>query len=185
MVRDVFPEKDGWKEIGTSDELWKPEAMGDHVTGKYIQKDEDVGVHHNNMYILHEENEEDLETPIVHKIIGTTDLDKKFQDVKIGTEIGIIYKGEKPSKPPHKPFKMFIVKKRTFENEDDEVENSLGDPVALKCINEITDDLITEDENVNEESILKRAKEYHINKESGYQDPKILGRIEKQLQHKG
>ena len=184
MVRKQFKEEDGWETIPGMDDFWTYELIGDTVQGVYIEHESDVGVNHSEVYTLQQENEEDPETPIIHKIFGTTDLNNKFEQIKIGDEVGITFEGSKPSKPPKKPFKMFTVKKRTLANEED-ADTSMGDPVAVKCIDEITTNLIDEGMQPTQHLIEQKAKEYHLAREEGYTDPKILGRIERQLNFKG
>lgn len=95
--------KNEWEEIKDNDDVvWKPERIGDEISGKYIRKEEDVGVYHSNKYTLENENGE-------IEVFGSTVLDNKFKDVPLGHEVKIIYQGEKPSTPPKKPFKLFQV----------------------------------------------------------------------------
>lgn len=84
--------------------------------------------------------------------------------------------------------------KRKYLNEEDAGElvsddvsqdNILGDPIAVKCIDEITEFLLDEGTEPTELKIKQKAKEFHIAGEEGYKDPQILVRIEKQLTHKG
>ena len=96
-------DKNEWKEIkDNEDVVWKPERIGEEISGKYIRKEEDVGVYHSNKYTLENENGE-------IDVFGSTVLDSKFNDVPLGYEVKIIYQGEKPSTPPKKPFKLFQV----------------------------------------------------------------------------
>jgi hypothetical protein len=181
----LYPEEDGWETIQGLDNLFRPENIGDTVKGVYVKHESDVGINHSEVYTLEEENEEDPENPIIHVVYGTTDLNNKFERIDIGMEVGIVYKGEKPAKPPHKPFKMFEVKKRGFASEDDVDNSTMGDPEAVKRIDEICDALLLEDITPTEELIKARAKEWHLAKQEGYKNPKILAKIETQLNLRG
>jgi len=98
--------KDGWEEVkDPEDEIWRPEAIGEEISGKYIRREDDVGKYHSTKYTLDTENGE-------KEVFGSTVLDNKFKDIPLGYEVKIIYMGEKPSTPPKKPFKLFQVFKR-------------------------------------------------------------------------
>ena len=107
MVKNMNNKKDDrWEEVkDPEDEIWRPEAIGDEISGKYIHKEEDVGVYHSNKYTLETDKGE-------VEVFGSTVLDSKFKDINLGCEVKIIYQGEKPSTPPKKPFKLFQVFKR-------------------------------------------------------------------------
>ena len=181
-TKERFREEDGWEKIPDEDDFWCPCDEGDWIAGIYKLKEEDVGRNHANVYTL-------ANTEGEFRIFGTVGLNKKMDSIPIGYEVGIIYKGEKPSQPPKKPFKLFEVSKREVEHsEDTEVpkENPLaGDENAMLCIDELTEDLLADNTEPTEAKIIEKAKEYHIQKLEGYTDPKILGRIEKELKRKG
>ena len=118
-------------------------------------------------------------------VYGTTDLINKFEQIEIGQEVGIVYNGSKPSKPPNKPFKMFEVKVRGLASDDDVDNTTMGDPIAVKLIDEICDALLLEDATPTTELIKTRAKEWHIAKQEGFTNPNVLSKIEKQLNLRG
>jgi hypothetical protein len=107
MVKKIQKNNDkGWQEVKDSeDEIWRPEAIGDEISGKYIRKEDDVGIYHSTKYTLNTEKGE-------VDVFGSTVLDSKFKDIPLGYEVKIVYQGEKPSTPPKKPFKLFQVFKR-------------------------------------------------------------------------
>ena len=107
MVKKIQKNKDnGWQEVkDPEDEIWRPEAIGDEISGKYIRKEDDVGIYHSTKYTLDTEKGE-------VDVFGSTVLDSKFKDIPLGYEVKIVYQGEKPSTPPKKPFKLFQVFKR-------------------------------------------------------------------------
>jgi hypothetical protein len=107
MVKKIQKNNDnGWQEVKDSeDEIWRPEAIGDEISGKYVRKEDDVGIYHSTKYTLDTEKGE-------VDVFGSTVLDSKFKDIPLGYEVKIVYQGEKPSTPPKKPFKLFQVFKR-------------------------------------------------------------------------
>ena len=112
MVRRIQNNKNqGWEEVkDPEDSIWRPEAIGDEISGIYLCKENDVGIYHSNKYTLETDNGE-------VDVFGSAVLDKKFDDIPIGYEVKIVYQGEKPSKPPKKPFKLFQVFKRSVKSE--------------------------------------------------------------------
>jgi hypothetical protein len=107
MVKNMNNKKDDrWEEVkDPEDEIWRPEAIGDEISGKYIRREDDVGMYHGTKYTLDTGNGE-------VDVFGSTVLDSKFKDIPLGYEVKIVYQGEKPSNPPKKPFKLFQVFKR-------------------------------------------------------------------------
>jgi hypothetical protein len=104
MVKKMQNKKTSvWEEIkDPEDEIWRPEAIGEEISGKYIRREDDVGMYHSTKYTLDTKNGE-------RGVFGSTVLDNKFKDVPLGCEVKIVYQGEKPSTPPKKPFKLFQV----------------------------------------------------------------------------
>lgn len=95
-----------WEEVkDVEEQVWRPEAIGEEIVGKYVRREEDVGIYHSTKYTLETANGE-------VDVFGSAVLDNKFKDIQLGYEVKIVYQGEKPSKPPKKPFKMFQVFKR-------------------------------------------------------------------------
>jgi hypothetical protein len=112
MVRRIQNNKNqGWEEVkDPEDSVWRPEAIGDEISGIYLRREDDVGMYHATKYTLETDDGE-------MDVFGSTVLDNKFKDVPIGYEVKIVYQGEKPSKPPKKPFKLFQVFKRSVNPE--------------------------------------------------------------------
>lgn len=178
-----------WEEIKEPESIWRAEAVGDEISGKYIAKEEDVGIYHSKKYTL-ETSDGEID------VFGSVGLDDKFKEIPLGYEVKIVYQGEKPSKPPKKAFKVFQVFKRPANDEtaEDKVEDSNeeekevfmnpdDDPGARDLINDITNAMIEEHRDPKTpEDILKEAKEWHI-KGKGI-NPDMLGRIEKQLKRR-
>lgn len=175
----------GWEEVpDPDDEIWRPEVKGDEITGIYLEKEEDVGIHHTNLYTLQREDGDCV------GVFGTVGLDRKMKEVPIGWLVKIVFEGTRPSKPPRKPFKVFRVFKKPIEEGGDDVEktpfqmNPHDDPEARKAIQEITDILIGENKPPqSDRDIMERAKQMHIdNKES--MPKEMLKRIGDQLKRK-
>ena len=81
-----------WKEVNLG-ETWdyKEAKDGDSLEGVYAGKKENVGENDSNIYRI--ENEEGD----AKNVWGSTVLDTRMQNVKIGEEVKIVYKGKKPS----------------------------------------------------------------------------------------
>jgi len=123
---------EGWKKVEGSSNVWKPEKENEEITGTYtkkVQEDGNWGLK-NKYTIVTDEGEK--------VIYGTTGLDELFNSVDLGEEVLIIYKGESPSKPPKKPFKLFEMyhkpTAKSLEMKDD--------PEARTTIDIIKQDLI-------------------------------------------
>jgi hypothetical protein len=105
MVERMQNRNTDWEEVKDPEDIWRPEAIGEEISGIYLRKEDNVGIYHGNKYTLETDDGE-------VDVFGSAVLDKKFEDVPIGYEVKIVYQGEKPSKPPKKPFKLFQVFKR-------------------------------------------------------------------------
>lgn len=110
-VKSNFNESDGWIQIPDMDSFWCPSDNGDTLQGIYTKKEENIGRNHAEVYTL---KQGDVE----YKIFGTVGLIRKMEEIPIGYEVGIVYKGEKPSTPPKKPFKLFDIYKRQLDSKD-------------------------------------------------------------------
>lgn len=75
---------------------WKPEKAGDKIIGQYLAKKENVGENNSMMYML-EVEEKDGSTE-VYGVWGSTVLDDRFIEVKIGEIVKVEYLGKKASK---------------------------------------------------------------------------------------
>ena len=98
---------DNWTEAGSaSDETWKPENVGDEVTGKLIKKRDNVGANSSNMYYL--EQEAANGDKLVISVWGSTVLDTKFEEIPMQSMVKIEFLGSVKGKGP-KPYKDFKV----------------------------------------------------------------------------
>lgn len=180
-----FKESEGWEEIMASDaERWCPEKPGDELVGLYVDKKEDVGKNHANAYfitnIIQGEEKEWI-------VFGTEDLNRKFEHIPIGYEVGIVFQGSKPSKPPKKPFKIFKVYKRPAPGTQPIVERVTEDKPQMfaseeemktwQLIEEIAADITVGP--VDNKSILMRANRWAREERL---DPKDFERIKAALE---
>ncbi len=184
-MSEVFNKKEGWEEIPDPDleDYWCPVHKGDHNQGIYIEKELDVGVNYATVYTFKNENG-------LFKVFGTVGLIQKMDRIKIGEEVGLIYKGEKPMKPPKKPFKVWKVfnrkigKKENTPDESKPTKNPLADVEAVKIIDQLVDDLMDKHVDPTMEEILKLAKNYHIQDKETLPTT-MLPRIEAELKRRG
>lgn len=179
-----FKESEGWDEIVVPDaERWCPQKEGDQLVGIYVNKKEDVGKNRATVYFIKNEENEWI-------VFGTDDLNRKFKQVPLGCEVGIVFKGEKPLRAPKKPFKMFQVFKRQIsekENQEPKVERvteekkpqmfaSEEEMKAWQLIEEIAADITVGP--VDNKSILMRANRWAREERL---DPKDFDRIKEAL----
>lgn len=80
-----------WKKVEMGD-TWNPEKEGDEIVGLFVGKEENVGENNSNLYTL--EASDDNRSVSVW---GTTVLDVRMKNVKVGEEVKIIFKGWKDS----------------------------------------------------------------------------------------
>lgn len=92
---------DEWKkvELGTTWNL-KEAKKDDELIGLYIGKEENVGENNSNIY-----NFERLDNNENIAVWGSTVLDTRMKNVKVGEEVKIVYKGTKPS--PNRKDKVY------------------------------------------------------------------------------
>jgi hypothetical protein len=88
------------------DRMWpekdQPLKEGDSIEGLYVQKVENYGSNHSNVYIL-EVGDERI------GVWGSTVIDEHMKDVALETEVGIEYAGMAKSQKSGKEYKKFIV----------------------------------------------------------------------------
>jgi hypothetical protein len=110
-IEEMFSKEKGWNEIEDKTGCWKPKGIGDYITGIYTGIKTNVGKHHSEVYLI-------KSGEIEYKVFETEQLKQKMEDVPIGYEVVLIYKGSKKSPAPKSPFKMFDVKKREPSEEN-------------------------------------------------------------------
>jgi|GEM_PF-2867432 len=200
----MIEEKGEWLDIPNKFGVWKPEKPGETLIGTYLKKFPDSYMGRKGWkYCFESEHPEAVEGKI--SVYGTVGIDNALKDKYINKKLKIIYKGEKKGgDPKKKAFKMFNIKaflapsdplyaelKRLNSDTQDEPTikeppaDFLGDFDAARLIDILTDDLIDDGVEPSIDAILDLAKKYHLNKNEDFKDPKILGRIEKQLHLKG
>lgn len=80
----------GWLKVEMGD-TWKPEKEGDEVIGLYLGKEENVGENGSNLYSLESQDHQNI------SVWGSTVLDIRMKNVKVGEEVKIVFKGLKDS----------------------------------------------------------------------------------------
>ncbi len=97
-----------WIEVKNEDEekeqvkMWEPDAIGESIQGKYIDKEEGVGQFKSNLYTVRTQEGE-------IKVWGSTVLDNLMEKVPLSREVKIIFQGKKPSKTGKNPWKDYKV----------------------------------------------------------------------------
>jgi len=92
-----------WIEVSNDDEekeqakMWEPDAIGESIQGKYIDKEE------SNLYTIKTQKGEEI------KFWGSTVLDNLLEKVPLSCEVKIIFQGKKPSKSGKNPYKDYKV----------------------------------------------------------------------------
>lgn len=196
-----FKAEEGWEQVETTtDNLWYPEKEGEGIQGIYTQKREGVGRNHATVYRIKNGEGEFL-------VFGTVALVNAFKQIPLGYEVGIIYRGEKPSTPPKKPYKLFDVFKRPVKRESrpeisqsetktsDAVDkkedektpfemNEKDDPEARQLIEEATDILISEHKPPRrDKDIVKQLKKMEHEDPGSVPFP-MIKRVEEQLKRR-
>jgi hypothetical protein len=187
-----------WVKIPKKTGNWKGINAGDELIGTYLKKLPDSFRGQPKIkYCFETEHPQAVDGKII--VYGTEGINNQLDDELVGCKLKITYQGTQPTADPKKrPFKIYDIeafiapshpkfKEYTEDLEDTEpTENPLaGDENAMRCIDELTEDLLAENTEPTETKIIEKAKEYHIQKLEGYTDPKILGRIEKELKRRG
>ncbi|AEG18687.1 hypothetical protein [Methanobacterium paludis] len=161
MVEE-FKESEGWMPVETDDEgRWTPKKMGDSIKGIYLTKKTSVGQYNSIVYVIKNEDGE-------FDVMGTTGLNNAFKKIPVGHEVAIIFKGEKPLKPPKNPYKIFKVYARKpgkDSKEDTKPEtkqekpemNLEDDSKTWAVIDEISLKLEEKHEKINEKNITAMA----------------------------
>lgn len=92
-----------WTEAGNGGEAWKPENVGDTITGTYKSLKTNVGINKSNIYVLQEEGKDETTS-----VWGSTVLDGRFEEIPVGSLVKIEYLGKEKGKSPQ-PYKNFKV----------------------------------------------------------------------------
>jgi hypothetical protein len=90
-------------------EFWAPKEVNDSVAGNYFGMQENVGENKSKVYHLQQEDGH------IISVWGSTVLDSKIQLVKVGTDIKIIFLGEKKGDGKKRAYKDFKVQQAIQE----------------------------------------------------------------------
>jgi len=83
-----------WIEVSSDDEekeqvkMWEPDAVGESIQGRYIDKEEGVGQFKSNLYTIKTQKGEEI------KFWGSTVLDNLLEKVPFSCEVKIIFQGK-------------------------------------------------------------------------------------------
>lgn len=94
--------KDDWTKVEMSP-AWKPEKEGDSVEGLFTRMEENVGDNNSNMYYLEQDNGETI------GVWGSTVLDVRLKNVKVGEMVKVVYQGVKKSEKTKRDYKDYDV----------------------------------------------------------------------------
>jgi predicted DNA-binding protein len=192
-----------WVKIPKKTGNWKGINAGDELIGTYLKKLPDsFRGQPKTKYCFETEHPQAVDGKII--VYGTEGINNQLDDELVGCKLKITYQGTQPTADPKKrPFKIYDIEafiapshpkfKEYTEDlgdveEPSEIpkENPLaGDENAMRCIDELTEDLLAENTEPTEAKILEKAKEYHIEKLEMYTNKDILVRIEKELKRRG
>lgn len=80
-----------WKKVEVGDN-WNYKELGEgaDIIGLYVGKDEHIGENDSTVYRIETDG-------VTISVWGSTVLDARMTQVKIGNEVRIVYKGSKPS----------------------------------------------------------------------------------------
>jgi len=93
-----------WLEAGSGNgDTWKPENVGDTITGTLKQVKTNVGQNNSNVYMILEEGKSDATS-----VWGSAVLDTKFEEIPVGSMVRIEFIGREKGKSPM-PYKNFKV----------------------------------------------------------------------------
>jgi len=114
-----------WEEALPS-ESWKPEKEEDFIEGLLTEIERNVGVNESTLYKIEVAGGE------VKSVWGSTVLDSRMTNVKMGEEVKIIYKGLGKKSPGKNPPKIFQVFHREPEVEitDQEIKEAFPEAVV-------------------------------------------------------
>lgn len=186
MSSKVKEEKRDWEQVFTMNR-WTPDVKGDEIVGIYTKRRDNVGVRDYTFYTLELEGGENKD------ILGTTLLNQMMDQVSLGWEVRIVYQGEKPPTPPHKPLKLFDVYRRPAgvdrvsgaAGDDHETEapespviNTKDDEEVRVFVDGVEEDLREQSKTVNEVSVWSLARE-----QAG-EDKEFLARVKVEIRRR-
>ena len=108
-------EKQGLKEVKAPDGVWRPKVIGDTFRSKYLDFEPDADNYHRNKYTFADDDQlkDEEGRPVGLKghiyLFGSTTLDDPMALIPIGSEVGIIYCGERVNPGFKQPTKLFFV----------------------------------------------------------------------------
>ena len=112
-------------EIKPPDGLWRPKIVGEFLEGKYLEMEPNADNYNRNKYYfsdtgkLKDEQGNSIGVKGRIAVFGSVTLDDLMLRVPLGTDVGIIYEGEKINRGKKRPTKLFSLmsKERIPEEE--------------------------------------------------------------------
>lgn len=93
MVKWNTVEADSPQDEDDESKIWKPELVDEWISGKYFDKDENIGQNQDStMYHIRDQD------GTHYKVWGTMVLDSRMGKVEMGKLVKIVYKGKRQSK---------------------------------------------------------------------------------------
>lgn len=189
-------------EINDDSEIWKPETIGEYKVGKYLNKEENVGLESNStLYFFKNEKEK-------WKVWGSKLLNSLMDKVDLGKEVKIIYQGKRKSQNGayYKIFEIYTAEEDDDENggenspsssnqerqSDEEAVNDImreDEMIARGWLNKVTNDMIGEQKTVDERTL--KAEIYNLSQipakdgELGVLDMDIAAKVFKLIDKRG
>lgn len=108
-------EQEGMKEIKGRDGVWRPTVIGESFKGEYLECVPDADNYHRNKYIFSDDGQlkDSNGRPVGQDghlaLFGGVALDDRMSWIPIGSQVAIIYCGEKPNPGYKNPTKLFTV----------------------------------------------------------------------------
>lgn len=118
------PKGDKWQKAGQTP-TWDYVAEGENSTffGKFLSKQENVGVNNSNLYEFVRFEDEEMTKRLGNVAIwGSTILDNRFKNLEKGEKVVVVYLGQALSEKRKKPYHNFEVYHSMEEPTEDEVE---------------------------------------------------------------
>ena len=95
---------DGWTKVSgnVNARTWDPETEKE-VSGRYIDKKENLGKNHSNLYILQQPDGSEV------SVWGSSVLDNNFNRIQLQSEVRIVYLGRETNDKTGRTFKNFDI----------------------------------------------------------------------------
>ena len=113
-----------WEKVEAGN-AWKPEKEGDEIFGLLIGKEENVGQYNSTLYQIQKTGDEGE----VVEVWGSTVLDQRLKNTKIGEEVKITFLGKGKASGGKNPAKLFDVFHRQPKADDYDNIGDIADEI--------------------------------------------------------